>query len=407
MYLSYYSMRQEPFTNNPSPALFFDSPIHVAAWQVLQSSLESEEAFFLLTGDYGTGKTLLCLKALELLKSKASSMWLHLATPIGGYEELLRRIAEALGLDAVSEYDEDEKDCLQRRIEQYFEAHQEVTLTVLMDEAQEYDTDLLNRLRLLTNPGAGGRIRIRIFLFAHTAFVQRLASPVLEALGQRIKRRYHLTGFDLDETKEYIYFRLLESGAKGTPFFTDEAVERLWKLSHGVPRSINNICDIALSIGMSRGLQSINIPEVEDAVVYLGLSETPKDHLESSTSRMDEGPGKREGGMHEVEQAPLGDWQGESPNSDKAEEAPDASDSAVRRHYVVVEEDPFSVPSRSEGEGTISAEFPSYIRDNNKWRSGRRWGRRLLFLFLLIVILAALLTNEFPNLMEWVDQKIY
>ncbi len=398
-------MRQEPFTNNPSPELFFDSPIHAAAWQVLQAALGSEESFFLLTGDYGTGKTLLCLKSLELLKNEASSLWLHLATPIGGYRELLWRIADALGLDTVAEHDG--KDVLQRRIDQYFEAHPEVTLTVLLDEAQEYDTDLLNRLRLLSNPGAGGHVPVRLFLFAHTAFLQRLASPELEALGQRIKRRYHLTELDLGETKEYIYFRLLESGAHGTPYFTDAAVERLWKLSRGVPRCVNNICDVGLLIGMSRGLQSIDISEVEEAVEYLGRSGKPSGVPVSSTSQRVVEPGGDDRRAHEGDVAPLvGSRRNNGSISAQAGEGSHSPGSSVRGHYVVAEEVPSSEPPLSITESVVS---PSFLSDTygDKGGGGSLWGWRLLVLLLLLGILVRLVSGNFPDLLEWFDQQMH
>ncbi|MDI3325745.1 AAA family ATPase [Pontibacterium granulatum] len=259
-------MTKEPFLNKTTPELFFESKIHKGAWSFLNASLKSEEPVVLLTGEYGTGKTLLCLKLVETLKQQEQP-YVYISTPMQSYKEALRGICKSLHIEATSE---DSEDSLHRLIYAFFERNPDHTLILLLDDAQEHNSKALNKVRMLVNYNVEGRNPIRLFLVGSPAFVKRLQAPDLEPLDQRIKRRYSMTGLNFIETKEYIYFRLLEAGATGSPFFPDDTIQSIVSITNGIPRRINNICDMCLQIATTGGIDTIKSHVVNEAVTYLG-----------------------------------------------------------------------------------------------------------------------------------------
>ena len=135
---------------------------------------------------------------------------------------------------------------------------------------------------MLSNYNTDGFYPFQFFFFAHLSFLsflRILENPRLQALDQRIRRRYYLKPFTLAETKEYIYYRLLQSGALGSPYFPDESIEVINRKSKGNPRLINNICDACLVIGASQEQRTIDLNIAREAISSLGLEEVVKTPL--------------------------------------------------------------------------------------------------------------------------------
>ena len=267
MYTTYYSIKGEPFLNKPTPSLFFYSEAHTKAWDFLTGSIESQEPHLLVTGEYGAGKTLLCLKLVDYLKQNDRQPVAYISTPMQSYREVLRRIYTALNLGAIEESADEES--LHFKIYRHFESQPNSSLIIILDDVQEYDARQLNQIRLLSTFSHDGFFPIRLFLFGNTAFIQRLGSQDLKPLDQRIKRRYQLANLTFSEAKEYIFFQLIEAGAQGFPLFPDESIQRIVELSQGTPRRINNICDMCLLVGSSHGTKVINLEVVQEAAVNL------------------------------------------------------------------------------------------------------------------------------------------
>jgi type II secretory pathway predicted ATPase ExeA len=259
-------MKTEAFINQPSPDIFFNSRSHKEAWHYLAYGVNSKEPFLLLSGDYGTGKTTLCLRLIQVLKDGGKLPFVFVSTPTDTYASLLRRIASCLDIFV----ERDDESNLQSLICSYFEYHKEIKgFSIIVDDVQEMDISTLNKLRLLANFNIFGRFPIRLLLFSHFSFIDKLKIDLLQPLNQRIKRRYYLEPFNFSETREYIYFRLVKAGAQGMPLFTDEAIRIIFDHSKGIPRSINNICDGCLLLGASQGLTTIDKPVVEKAIDYI------------------------------------------------------------------------------------------------------------------------------------------
>jgi type II secretory pathway predicted ATPase ExeA len=278
-------MKTEPFINQPLPEIFFNSRPHKAAWQYLVSGINAREPFLLLYGGYGMGKTTLCLRLTQALKDEGKLPFVFVSTPIQTYSALLARIAKSIGV-VVNQNDTPTAvhDSLFKSFEERGQ-NQRQGLIIIIDDAQEMDISTLNQLRLLANFNIDGFFPIRLLLFSHFSFQEKLKIDLMEPLNQRIKRRHYLQPLDFTETKEYIYFRLVKAGAPGVPCFEEKAIRTIFEFSKGAPRGINNVCDCCLLMGATQGLTVIDDSIVEKAIANIaGNYRKPSEKARTETS---------------------------------------------------------------------------------------------------------------------------
>ncbi len=268
MYKDFYRMKMEAFSSQPLPNVFFNSRSHKEAWHYLAYGIDSKEPFLLLSGEYGMGKTTLCLRLIQALRGRKLP-FVFVSTPTNTYDALLRRIAFSLGISIGQE----DESAVQTLICNYFENHpDDKGISIIVDDVQEMDISTLNKLRLLANFNIEGFFPIRLLFFSYLSFLDKLKIDIFQPLNQRIKRRFCLEPFNFPETREYIYFRLVRAGAHGVPLFTDDAIQSIFDYSKGIPRNINNICDGCLLLGASRGLTTIDKTLVTRATDYIEVS---------------------------------------------------------------------------------------------------------------------------------------
>ena len=272
MYKQFYLMEKEPFDIHPSPELFYKSNAHQNGWGYLYQGIKSNEPILLVTGEYGTGKTLLCLRLIKLLtalKKKKDLPFVYLSTPTYDFTRVLEKIVVELNIpmDGVNTSKESK---LQQLIYDYFEAAadrgKENCIYLVIDDAQDFSYSFINKLRLLCSYNVSGLFPIRLILFAHQDFFGMLSDKKNAAMAQRIRRVYRLNPFGFEDTREYIYFRLMYSGASGAPVFDDDAIKLIQNLSRGIPRLINNICDNCLLIASNERLNDISETMVREAM---------------------------------------------------------------------------------------------------------------------------------------------
>jgi len=262
MYKDYYRLQTDPFNTHPNTGTFFVSNTHKEAWYYLLFGIETQEPFLVLTGEYGMGKTLLCLRLVKFLKDTGMTRVEYIPTANEGFGGILRRMATSLGIFPLPEDEEILQDMVYDRFRaETVNAH----FYLIIDDAHELDTTILTKLKYLSTFNHNEFFPVIMIFVGHPLFLQDLKSPALSSLNQRIKRRYHLAKFSLEDTKNYIYFRLLRSGATGIPAFPDDTIARIFEYSGGVPRLINNICDTCLLIGASKKLISIPTLVVDEA----------------------------------------------------------------------------------------------------------------------------------------------
>jgi len=280
LYANYQGLQTDPFPNRPSPEVFFDSSVHRGAWSFLRQALRASEPFVLLTGDFGAGKTLLALKLVQAVEQRQLGPCVYVSTPAQGYIEVLRRSYRALGLGEPG--DDLDSDRLLERMHAYFENERPVRrLYIILEDPQDLDAETLHKIRLLPNYNVEGRFPVCLIMFAHTSFPRMLRDPRWQALDQRLKLRYHIPGLERGETREYIYFRLLKAQGDQhdpfAPYFEDDAIDLIHDLTNGIPREINNLCGMCLTLGGSRRLVALDAPLVREAAQMLGWQQQ-RDH---------------------------------------------------------------------------------------------------------------------------------
>jgi len=262
VYLEFYGLRQAPFDLTPNPRFLFHSAKHREAFNHLLYGIRERKGFVQLTGEVGAGKTTLCRALLEQLDSHYSTALI--LNPVLNADELMKAIATEFGLQ-VKGLDRMEtiatiSDFLLKQVLYGKET------VLIIDEAQNLTEDLLEQVRLLSNIETDDRKLLQIVLMGQPELRERLNSPRLKQLRQRITVRYHLAPLKLVEMGQYIHHRLSLAGANGIPNFTRPALWRIFRYSQGVPRLVNAICDKALLAGFVAHSERITFGMVGRAI---------------------------------------------------------------------------------------------------------------------------------------------
>jgi general secretion pathway protein A len=247
VYLEFYRLTQAPFDITPNPRFLFHSVKHREALNHLLYGVRERKGFVQLTGEVGAGKTTLCRALLEQLNGQfATALILN---PVLNGDELMKAIASEFGLP-VGHLHLDRLDTL-ALINEFLLKQAELgrSAVLIIDEAQDLTEDLLEQVRLLSNIETDDRKLLQIVLLGQPELRDRLNSPRLRQLRQRITVRYHLAPLTRFEVAQYILHRLEQAGAKGAPFFTQPALWRIYFYSGGIPRLVNAVCDKALLAG--------------------------------------------------------------------------------------------------------------------------------------------------------------
>ena len=242
VYLEYYRLSQAPFDITPNPRFLFHSTKHQEAFNHLLYGIRERKGFVQLTGEVGAGKTTLCRALLEQLDTSFSTALI--LNPVLNPDELMKAIATEFGLEVKGRDRLETVSAIGEFLLRQIELGRETVL--IIDEAQNLTEELLEQVRLLSNIETDNRKLLQIVLLGQPELRERLNSPRLKQLRQRITVRYHLAPLTRGEVSQYIQHRLHISGAKGIPFFTAPAVWRVFHYSKGIPRLVNAVCDKAL-----------------------------------------------------------------------------------------------------------------------------------------------------------------
>src|SRR5258706_7209767 len=247
MYVSFFGLKQEPFSIAPDPRYLFMSERHREALAHLLYGVNGGGGFVLLSGEIGAGKTTVCRCFLEQIPKRCNVAYIF--NPQLTVTELLKSVCAEFripyqhpgpGVPTVKDY----LDVLNEYLLRTHAVGQNNVL--IIDEAQNLSADVLEQLRLLTNLETNERKLLQIILIGQPELRTMLARPELEQLAQRVIARFHLEALSESETAQYIRHRLSVAGLKRALPFDHEAMRRIHKLSRGVPRRINLLCDRAL-----------------------------------------------------------------------------------------------------------------------------------------------------------------
>ncbi|MFK8030973.1 MAG: ExeA family protein [Gammaproteobacteria bacterium] len=246
MYTDFYKFSGKPFALTPDLRFLFRSESHKRALSYLHYGLEQAEGFVVITGDIGTGKTLLIQALLEDLKTQEIAT-ARVAAANLTKQEIIPMVAAALK----QPYEGKSKTALIRDLELSLRRAREYLKGVLLivDEAQTLTPDALEELRILSNLESNGHALLQIFLVGQSDFRETLLLTEMEPLRQRTVASYHMAHLTRAELKRYIGFRLLAVGWEGNPAIDNDVYDVVLDFTDGIPRRINIFMDRFLVYG--------------------------------------------------------------------------------------------------------------------------------------------------------------
>ncbi|MFB2660768.1 ExeA family protein [Shewanella mangrovisoli] len=263
MYLKHFGLSQTPFSLTPNTGFFFGLSPHVEALQVLQTALQTGEGFIKVTGEVGTGKTLICRKLINELPQGFHCA--YLPNPYLTPAELRWAVANELGLKYTSEIDQQQLTGLIQQQLLALSAHGHAIVLVL-DEAQALPDESLEALRLFTNLETESRKLLQVVLFGQPELDDRLKRQAFRQLRQRITFSYSLRPLTWDETDAYIRYRLAVAGYAGQALFSPKLTRKIAEASRGIPRLINILAHKALMLSFGEGATQVCMAHIKDAI---------------------------------------------------------------------------------------------------------------------------------------------
>ncbi len=262
MYLDHFGLTELPFGITPDTSYTVITRSHQEALNTLLVALNSGEGFIKITGEVGTGKTLLCRRLLQALPEGSVSA--YLPNPYLAPRTLLLALAEELGVEV--SVDSDDYHLLQsvnRALLAHAAADRQVV--VCIDEAQAMPLETLESLRLLSNLETEKRKLLQIVLFGQPELDRKLAEPSVRQLLQRIAFHYRLAGLAREEIANYLAHRLRVAGYRGDVVFGPRAVRCLHRASRGTPRLLNILAHKSLLAVYGEGKHAVRPANVRRA----------------------------------------------------------------------------------------------------------------------------------------------
>ena len=263
MYKRFYNLQRNPFEITPDPSFLFATKRHNEALAALYYGVKRRKGFVVMTGEVGTGKTLLVRCLLQVL-SRANVAYAYVFNPRLSPMEFLQYIAGDFRIPTAGK---SKSDLLLDLGAFVISRHQKNLTTVLVvDEAHHLSADVLEEVRLLTNLETPKEKLLQILLIGQQELDAKLDSTDLRQLKQRVALRSHLGSLSLEETHGYIYCRLqLAGSANPAQVFPTDTVLEVHRQSHGLPRLINTLCENALIHGYAKQAYSIS-PEIIEEI---------------------------------------------------------------------------------------------------------------------------------------------
>ena len=281
MYKNFFKLKRNPFEITPDPSFLFPTRKHNEALAALYYGVRRHKGFVVLTGEVGTGKTLLVRCLLQLLNRKDVA-YAYVFNSRLDPVEFLQYIIGDFGLNAAGK---NKSELLLELSGFLISRHRQKQTTVLVvDEAHHLAVDVLEEVRLLTNLETSEEKLLQILLVGQPELDEKLDSNELRQLKQRIALRSQLLPLTLEETEGYIQRRLQLSAAANSPatsLFPAETMARVFRHTSGIPRLINTVCENALITAFARQSPEVT-PDVIDEVAMdfrLNISQPPKPGL--------------------------------------------------------------------------------------------------------------------------------
>ena len=262
MYLEHFGLRQPPFRITPHPDFFFHGAERGATLEALAYAILHEEGIVKVSGEVGSGKTMLCRMLMERLPPQVETVFL--ANPSYSREDILYAIADELKLAVAPQRASPALRELQNSLIRLYAAGKRVV--VLIDEAHAMPHDTLEEVRLLSNLESSRHKLLQIVLFGQPELDVALAKPALRQLRDRITHHFRMRAFTQAEVGGYLAFRMRAAGYRGPDVFTSSAVAMLARGSGGLTRRINVLADKSLLAAYAENAHAVTPRQVRAAI---------------------------------------------------------------------------------------------------------------------------------------------
>jgi MSHA biogenesis protein MshM len=268
MYIQHFGLAQYPFSLTPNTRYFLKLRSHQRAFDFIIEALQDESCFTKITGEVGTGKTMLCRKVLNALEALGNRyITAFIPNPVLDEESIMYAIAEELHLrfDSAASYYELLKVISEELIRLSTLGR---TAVLFIDEAQATTEESLEAIRLLTTieKGADQPMPLQIILFGQPELDELLQRPALHELNRDLSVSYQLASLDRVEVESYLDHRLIKAGYNGSNLFTQKAVDLIFRSSKGIPRLINILAHKALMVAFGKGDHTLTDKHIELAI---------------------------------------------------------------------------------------------------------------------------------------------
>jgi general secretion pathway protein A len=272
MYKKFFGLTRNPFEISPDPYFLFLAERHKDALASIYYGIGRRKGFVVMTGEVGTGKTLLVRCLMDLLKRQQVS-FANVFNPLVSHTEFLHYVVADLGLKSP----DNSKSSLLTTLNEFLIARYRKGLctVLIVDEAQQVPLDVLEEIRLLTNLETSQQKLLQILLVGQPELEDRLDSLELRQLKQRIALRCKLEAFNERETREYIAQRLRRAGMTvgAESVFPADAISAIYHYSHGIPRLINTLCENALVAAFSQQSTAVTPGMVQEVSAEFRLDQ--------------------------------------------------------------------------------------------------------------------------------------
>jgi len=261
MYLTHFALREYPFSITPDTTFFFSSGASQEALNTLLVAVRMGEGFIKITGEVGTGKTLLCRKLMSTLGSEFYIAYVPnpYLDPTGLFSELSAELGMELPDDAKPDQHKLLKGLMDRLLEL---GAQNRRVVVCLDEVQAMPIETLEALRLLTNLETEKQKLLQVIIFGQPELEAKLRLPSIRQLKQRITFHYHLGPLTSVELNYYLHHRMSVAGHQGGEIFGRMACRLMERATQGVPRLVNIVAHKALLSAYGRGRRQVDVFDV-------------------------------------------------------------------------------------------------------------------------------------------------
>lgn len=277
VYADFFNLRGVPFSITPDPRFLFLADTHQGVLEKITYGIQGRMGFMLLTGEVGTGKTTMCRVLLDRLENSARTV--YVINPSLSGLEMIACILEDLGIEGPAPGSR--KEALDRLNHFLLSADDALPVVIIIDDAQTLPLETLEDLRLLSNLETDDRKLLQMLLVGQPELLALLDLQELRQLKQRVAVHCRLEFLARDEVGGYIERRLAVAGNQGQVRFDPKAVRRIYKISSGIPRMINKVCDLALTAAYtadSHIVDARHVAAASEELVVATLKDSQKRH---------------------------------------------------------------------------------------------------------------------------------